>query len=540
MRIYAAIVGLCLCCETFGILSGLDKDALLTAHNYYRSIVSPVAANMLKMRWSEKLEATAQSIANECTLKQSDSAVTLDSISLNKYVVTSSIPDYNSAVSQWFGENENYIYESNTCSNGCERYKKMVRSEAAYLGCAANRCPGFQDMSRLRGTLLVCAYGPIVGDASETPYRTGSAACEACPSDYQCLDSLCLAKAKTTSLTIKSDPVSSPNDSAPTETPKYSDAAKAKVMLEKHPLSAPKVSSPLYRALLDYSKEVAIILHTVNDNEYWAVMDRLLAPQSDTIPALGTPLAGSITFPTKGMVLGRFGGYKVAVVQTNMGAECRDEIEVALERFPNAQAIIGVGVAYGAKKYQYCDVLVSKWIEDLSTVKFDVGNNIITRGEKLEMRPWLVNIFTKQTGEFAIKQNFSCTADGLRRPQIAGGILFSASWLVDNAAVKSEIFENAPEAIGGEMEGWVLSSIERKLRNKNPPRNIGVIIIKGLADYGDGTKGTQWQFTAAKAAVDYTFFQLEDAGDGALAYPSPSKLAAYLREIKTDVNREFE
>lgn len=76
-------------------------------------------------RWSEKLEATAQSIANECTLKQSGSAVTLDSISLNKYVVTSSIPDYNSAVSQWFGENENYIYESNTCSNGCERYKKV-------------------------------------------------------------------------------------------------------------------------------------------------------------------------------------------------------------------------------------------------------------------------------------------------------------------------------------------------------------------------------------------------------------------------------
>lgn len=323
---------------------------------------------------------------------------------------------------------------------------------------------------------------------------------------------------RTSPLTIKSEsPPSTSNDSAPIETPIYSDPAKAKVILEKHPISQPKVNSALYKALLEYNKEVVIILHTVNDNEYWAVMDRLLAPQSDTIPNLVNPLARPVTFPTKGMVLGRFGGYKVAVVQTNMGAECRDEIEVALERFPNAQVIIGVGVAYGSKKYQYCDVLVSKWIEDLSTVKFDINNNIITRGEKLEMRPWLVNIFAKQTGEFAIKQNFSCTT-GMRRPQIAAGILFSASWLVDNAAVKSEIFENAPEAIGGEMEGWVLVSIERKLRNKNPPRNIGVIIIKGLADYGDGTKGTQWQFTAAKAAVDYTAFQLEDAGEGALAY----------------------
>ncbi|KAL5468922.1 hypothetical protein EMCRGX_G030075 [Ephydatia muelleri] len=118
-----------ICCETFGILSGLDKDALLTAHNYYRSIVSPVAANMLKMRWSEKLEATAQSIANECTLKQSGSAVTLDSISLNKYVVTSSIPDYNSAVSQWLGENENCIYESNTCSNHRKKTRRITLND---------------------------------------------------------------------------------------------------------------------------------------------------------------------------------------------------------------------------------------------------------------------------------------------------------------------------------------------------------------------------------------------------------------------------
>ena len=322
----------------------------------------------------------------------------------------------------------------------------------------------------------------------------------------------------------------SPNESLPTaaplpvtpviEKPKYPDTVKFKVILEKHPLKQPKAGTPLYKALSDYCKEVAIIIHTVNENEYWAVMDRLLPPQSDSI-TFAPPLGRSITFPTKGTVLGTFGGYKVGVVQTNMGAECRDEIEEALVRFPNAKAIIGVGVAFGAKKYQFCDVLVSKWIEDLSTVKFDTENNIITRGEKLEMRPWLLNIFAKQTDEFAVKENFQCTDANSppRAPKIAAGILFSASWLVDNLAVKNEMFENAPEAVGGEMEGWVLTSIERRLRNMSPPpRNIGVIIIKGLSDYGDGTKSREWQFTAAKAAVDFTYFQLEDAGEGALSY----------------------
>ena len=321
-----------------------------------------------------------------------------------------------------------------------------------------------------------------------------------------------------------SEPTTPAPTSAPpppvTETPKYTNADKYKVILENHPLKQPKAGTPLYSALLAYCKEVDIIIQTVNENEYWAVIGRLHPPQSDTIPGLANPPSRSVTFPTKGTVLGIFGGYKVGVVHTNMGAECRDEIETALVRFPKAQAIIGVGVAFGSSKYQFCDVLVSKWIEDLSTVKFDSSNNIITRGEKLEMRPWLVNIFTKQIEQFAVKENFSCTAANSpkRAPTIATGILFSASWLVDNKVVKDEMFENAPEAIGGEMEGWVLASIERRLRNSSPPRNIGVIIIKGLSDFADGTKGRQWQFTAAKAAVDYAYFQLEDAGEGALLY----------------------
>ncbi len=32
----------------------------------------------------------------------------------------------------------------------------------------------------------------------------------------------------------------------------------------------------------------------------------------------------------------------------------------------------------------------------------------------------------------------------------------------------------------------------------------GVIVIKGVTDYGDGKKKKDWQFTAASAAFNYT------------------------------------
>ena len=53
------------------------------------------------------------------------------------------------------------------------------------------------------------------------------------------------------------------------------------------------------------------------------------------------------------------------------------------------------------------------------------------------------------------------------------------------------------------MEGWVLYTHIQKEFPK-----VHAIIIKGVADYGDGTKDKRWQLTAAMAAVHYAHFQL--------------------------------
>ena len=52
------------------------------------------------------------------------------------------------------------------------------------------------------------------------------------------------------------------------------------------------------------------------------------------------------------------------------------------------------------------------------------------------------------------------------------------------------------------MEGWVLYT---HIMRDYP--DLEVIIIKGVADYGDGEKDGRWQLTAA----NYTHFQLQPA-----------------------------
>ena len=59
------------------------------------------------------------------------------------------------------------------------------------------------------------------------------------------------------------------------------------------------------------------------------------------------------------------------------------------------------------------------------------------------------------------------------------------------------------------MEGWVLLELKRTLRGQH---DIEVIVIKGVADYGNLSKGDKWQWTAAKAAMDCIDYCLEKTG----------------------------
>ena len=302
----------------------------------------------------------------------------------------------------------------------------------------------------------------------------------------------------------------------------YGDAEKRKFIKEKKPLSSPKHGSKIHEQLQQYCQEIILIIHTVNDNEKWAALANMKPPkiEDDNGEVLQRPID---LFEANWIVLGEFGGYKAALIQTEMGADSHDELLDALKTFPNAKYVVAVGVAAAASnKAKLCDVLVSKWIDGVSNMKFSKDNHIIFRASGSRFTPTLQrlrNIFARGTDTWVVMDDFSCTKDG-RKPNILPGSLISSSVLMDNKNLRDEFVANNPEAVGIEMEGYKLAEIQNRKETRDQ-RDLGVIVIKGVSDLGDGTKSKEWQFTAAMAAASYARHKLEET-DGFLVRDSPT------------------
>ena len=254
---------------------------------------------------------------------------------------------------------------------------------------------------------------------------------------------------------------------------------------------------------------MCIILQAANNTERIAILSKLEPPVLDDGTTFKKILTFSKTVPGKAAngkyFLGIFARHKAALVQTQPGDKCRSLIDVTIEVFPNVSWIIGMGIAYGGKrdKTSFGDVLVSDKIEELDIAKFRNDSSIVGNGNK---QPVLGDLHTTFCmGENMFDDTFKCTKGG-RYSKAHVGTIISGSFLVDHKLIKDELWKNAREAIGGEMEGYVLMDIIRQ-RDLCP---IKAIIIKGVSDYGDGTKTDEWQMTAALAAVEYAYMRLKD------------------------------
>ena len=256
----------------------------------------------------------------------------------------------------------------------------------------------------------------------------------------------------------------------------------------------------------EYCPKVVLILHTVTDIEYDACLRKMEPLPSKKLHSF-TKSSNNVS--TK-FILGTFGGYNAALVQTGPGNECRNQIQAAVAQFSNAGAIIGVGIAYGmdANKVHLGDVLISKSIVELENTKFNSEGKIIARGQHRRVEGELEITFCKNTNHFFNKKIFKCSDN--RYSQAIPGIIISGPILVSNEDYKNKIWENACEAIGGEMEGFVLMDI---VNHQPPERQIRAIIIKGVCDYADSQKRDDWHKIAALAAVEYAHNRLiETAG----------------------------
>ena len=268
---------------------------------------------------------------------------------------------------------------------------------------------------------------------------------------------------------------------------------------------------PLEARCKEFCKEVVIILHTVNDNEKLAVLDHLKPPALK-----GKPVDRPVDlYEPNNIVLGMFGGYPSALIQTGMGKDCREEIETALGELPNANYVLAIGIAFAfhREKCKYGDVLVSTYIDGIGNVKFRNDGKRIFRagGNRLtQISQTLTNVFTKVVSTWDNK--FPCTENSGRYSKVHPGVIISTEILIDHKPTRDAFLEYIPDAIGGEMEGATLVQIQRWYDRKPNPRQLEIIIIKGVADYADGSKEKSWQLTSAMAAANYAEHKLIATG----------------------------
>jgi nucleoside phosphorylase/DNA-binding response OmpR family regulator len=197
---------------------------------------------------------------------------------------------------------------------------------------------------------------------------------------------------------------------------------------------------------------------------------------------------------------GRFGKFNAVVAKCELGAisplSSAQTTRSVIEDW-NPKALIMVGIAFGKdmEKQRPGDVVVATQLilYELQRVGRD---DSIFRGQIPSTGLTLINRFCNVIGwEFR-------RPDG-SRVEMHPGPMLTGEKLVDNPKVKKELFDKYKQAIAGEMEGaGVYAS---SIRNK-----IDWILVKGIADWGDGKKHHKYQQMASAAATDLALYVMND------------------------------
>lgn len=269
----------------------------------------------------------------------------------------------------------------------------------------------------------------------------------------------------------------------------------------KHDPKLAPTDGPEREAVMKFAKSVRVVIQSCNEYEYYASLELIKPPAELYKRAVRCDIDTMHTTVT----LGKFSGCMAAIAWTHHGDSCMRDLQKVLGFFPNAKALIGLGVAYGMdrKAVRFCDVIVARQIVDYAESPKMVEGKFLHCCQILRTKKTLMHIFCENTGDW----DFQCTMTGERRPRVIIGQLVSIMNLLHDRKIIQAIREQHPNAKGGEMEGWVLY---RDVQEEFP--SVEAIVIKGVAGYADGIKDERWLLSAAKAAASYAHFQLQRSG----------------------------
>ena len=236
-------------------------------------------------------------------------------------------------------------------------------------------------------------------------------------------------------------------------------------------------------------KGVKLLIMVVNSSEYYAAMHYFLKSEvkkltnEDNIP----------------YYVGKWGKIPAALVRHGAG-KSKDDTEKAIKLFHTLETIIALGVC-GTMKYTGC-VLVSDKIYQYCKPELPSGN-LFDLSDFVEPVSRIFRFLQDNCEQWS----FVCTEEGYKSetkfvPMLSGTDLTAPEEDPDKLIqVVNE------KAFGVEMEGkGVISGI------KEEKKDTDFIIVKGGCNYANKNKNEEWQPTAAMAAADFLYSQLNKAG----------------------------
>ena len=267
-----------------------------------------------------------------------------------------------------------------------------------------------------------------------------------------------------------------------------------------------KVSNVLQNCHTSYaSKEdcenVRLLLMTVNDNEFFAVLYYMANKHKGedvNIPKSLTVKGGTRFF------IGEFAHIPTALVQHDQGsARSQFVAGKAMDLFDNLNAIVAVGVC--GTLGDLGDVIISEKISGFINIKYDTDGKILRRDSERNGSQQLIAYLKAQNWKFDCTKETG-SDDNQYLSKLVCKTFLSSSTLVAYQDFRDKIREDiCREAMGIEMEGiGIINAIEF-----NEKGHIHFVIVKAGCDYANEGKSKEWQPVAAMAAADLVYFQFD-------------------------------
>ncbi|XP_071509739.1 GLIPR1-like protein 1 [Diadema antillarum] len=170
-----------------------EKMVFLSAHNEFRGIVSPEAANMVQLQWDDSLAQMAQQWADRCWYGHGnpDNISPYSWVGQNIWAGSGTGWDHYGMIENWYSEAEDYHFANHSCSGVCGHYTQIMWAETTHVGCAVAMCSTLENLDWSPATILVCNYGEGGNYVGKRPYVRGRS-CSKCPSVHHiCVNNLC-------------------------------------------------------------------------------------------------------------------------------------------------------------------------------------------------------------------------------------------------------------------------------------------------------------------------------------------------------------